>query len=417
VLAQHILGVACSNPFQIDELYLQIKKAWPYRGLKKQNFKEVLEFVRNGGYSLKHYEQYAKIDLNKNNLYAIKNRNIRNKYRLNVGTIVEAYMLKVKLGNRTLGQVEEWFIEGLNEGDTFLFSGRVLEYQSITNNNIIVRSTNNSHPKIPSYAGGRLPLTSELSFQVRKLISKKEYWKNFPNQISDWLKLQFKFSALPSTEGLLVETFPRHIKNKKRYFLICYTFEGRNANQTLGFLISKKMQRMGYKPISFVATDYALAVWSMNEVENINIILNEDIMLDDLYEWLEETPLLKKNFRDAAIISGLIERTIPGHKKTGKQVMFSSDLIFNVLKKHEPNHILLQVARNDSYRGLIDLDRLGDFLKRIKNNIVHKKLDRISPLAVPLVLEINRQTIDKSEVDEYFLEELENEILSEVGLN
>ena len=249
------------------------------------------------------------------------------------------------------------------------------------------------------------------------LISKKKYWKHFPNQISDWLKLQNKFSGLPSVEGLLVETFPRHIKNKKRYFLICYTFEGRNANQTLGFLISKKMQRMGYKPISFVATDYALAIWSMIEVEDINIILNEDIMLDDLYEWLEETPLLKKNFRDAAIISGLIERTIPGRKKTGKQVMFSSDLIFNVLKKHEPNHILLQVARNDSYRGLIDLDRLGDFLKRIKNNIIHKRLDRISPLAVPLVLEINRQTIDKSEVDEYFLEELENEILTEVGLN
>ena len=417
VLAQHILGVACSNPFEINELFYQIKKAWPYRNLKKQTFLEVLEFVKNGGYSLKHYEQYAKIGLNKNNLYAIKNKNIRNKYRLNVGTIVESYMLKVKLGNRTLGQVEEWFIEGLNQGDTFLFSGRVLEYQSITNNNIIVRSSNNLHPKIPSYAGGRLPLTSELSLQVRKLISKKEYWKNFPNQISDWLELQFKLSTLPSKEGLLVETFPRHVKNKKRYFLICYTFEGRNANQTLGFLISKKMQRMGYKPISFVATDYALAVWSMNEVENINIILNEDIMLDDLYEWLEETPLLKKNFRDAAIISGLIERATPGQKKTGKQVMFSSDLIFNVLKKHEPNHVLLQVARNDSYRGLIDLDRLGDFLKRIKNNIVHKKLDRISPLAVPLVLEINRQTIDKSEVDEYFLEELENEILSEVGLN
>ena len=417
VLAQHILGVACSNPFQIDDFFLEIKKAWPFRNLKKQTFLDVLEFVRNGGYSLKHYEQYAKIGINKNNFYAIKNKNIRNRYRLNVGTIVESYMLKVKLGNRTLGQVEEWFIEGLNEGDTFLFSGRVLEYQSITNNNIIVRSTNSAHPKIPSYAGGRLPLTSELSFQVRKLISKKEYWKHFPNQISDWLKLQNKFSGLPSVEGLLVETFPRHIKNKKRYFLICYTFEGRNANQTLGFLISKKMQRMGYKPISFVATDYALAIWSMIEVEDINVILNEDIMLDDLYEWLEETPLLKKNFRDAAIISGLIERTIPGRKKTGKQVMFSSDLIFNVLKKHEPNHILLQVARNDSYRGLIDLDRLGDFLKRIKNNIIHKRLDRISPLAVPLVLEINRQTIDKSEVDEYFLEELENEILTEVGLN
>ena len=417
VLAQHILGVACSEPFQVDELYNQVINAWPYRNLTKIKFFEVLEFVKNGGYSLKHYEQYSKIGVNKDKFYAIKNKSIRNRYRLNVGTIVESYMLKVKLGNRTLGQVEEWFIEGLNEGDTFLFSGRVLEYQSISNNNVIVKSTSHTQPKIPSYAGGRLPLSTELSIEVRKLLSKKQFWKNFPNQINEWLKLQSKFSNLPSLNGLLVETFPRLMRGKKRFFLICYTFEGRNANQTLGFLMSKKMQRIGYKPISFVATDYALAIWSINEVTDVNNILNDDLMLDDLYEWLEETPLLKKNFRDAAIISGLIERSIPGQKKTGKQVLFNSDLIFNVLKKHEPKHLLLEVAREDSYRGLIDLDRLSEFLKRIEKNIAHEKLDRISPLAVPLILEINRQTIDKSEMEEYFLEELENEILSEVGLN
>ena len=417
VLAQHILGVACSEPFQVDELYNQVINAWPYRNLTKIKFFEVLEFVKNGGYSLKHYEQYSKIGVNKDKFYAIKNKSVRNRYRLNVGTIVESYMLKVKLGNRTLGQVEEWFIEGLNEGDTFLFSGRVLEYQSISNNNVIVKSTSHTQPKIPSYAGGRLPLSTELSIEVRKLLSKKKFWKNFPNQINEWLKLQSKFSNLPSLNGLLVETFPRLMRGKKRFFLICYTFEGRNANQTLGFLMSKKMQRIGYKPISFVATDYALAIWSINEVTDVNIILNDDLMLDDLYEWLEETPLLKKNFRDAAIISGLIERSIPGQKKTGKQVLFNSDLIFNVLKKHEPKHLLLEVAREDSYRGLIDLDRLSEFLKRIEKNITHKKLDRISPLAVPLILEINRQTIDKSEMEEYFLEELENEMLSEVGLN
>ena len=417
VLAQHILGVACSEPFQVDELYNQVINAWPYRNLTKIKFFEVLEFVKNGGYSLKHYEQYSKIGVNKDKFYAIKNKSVRNRYRLNVGTIVESYMLKVKLGNRTLGQVEEWFIEGLNEGDTFLFSGRVLEYQSISNNNVIVKSTNHTQPKIPSYAGGRLPLSTELSIEVRKLLSKKQFWKNFPNQINEWLKLQSKFSNLPSLNGLLVETFPRLMRGKKRFFLICYTFEGRNANQTLGFLMSKKMQRIGYKPISFVATDYALAIWSINEVTDVNIILNDDLMLDDLYEWLEETPLLKKNFRDAAIISGLIERSIPGQKKTGKQVLFNSDLIFNVLKKHEPKHLLLEVAREDSYRGLIDLDRLSEFLKRIEKNITHEKLDRISPLAVPLILEINRQTIDKSEMEEYLLEELENEMLSEVGLN
>ena len=182
-------------------------------------------------------------------------RQVRNRYRLNVGTIVESYMLKVKLGNRTLGQVEEWFIEGLNEGDTFLFSGRVLEYQSISNNSVIVKSTSHTQPKIPSYAGGRLPLSSELSIEVRKLLNKKQFWKNFPNQINEWLKLQSKFSNLPSLNGLLVETFPRLMSGKKRFFLICYTFEGRNANQTLGFLMSKKMLRIGYKPISFVATD------------------------------------------------------------------------------------------------------------------------------------------------------------------
>ena len=417
VLAQHILGVACSEPFQVDELYNQVINAWPYRNLTKIKFFEVLEFVKNGGYSLKHYEQYSKIGVNKDKFYAIKNKSIRNRYRLNVGTIVESYMLKVKLGNRTLGQVEEWFIEGLNEGDTFLFSGRVLEYQSISNNNVIVKSTSHTQPKIPSYAGGRLPLSTELSIEVRKLLSKKQFWKNFPSQINEWLKLQSKFSNLPSLNGLLVETFPRLMRGKKRFFLICYTFEGRNANQTLGFLMSKKMQRIGYKPISFVATDYALAIWSINEVTDVNIILNDDLMLDDLYEWLEETPLLKKNFRDAAIISGLIERSIPGQKKTGKQVLFNSDLIFNVLKKHEPKHLLLEVAREDSYRGLIDLDRLSEFLKRIEKNIAHEKLDRISPLAVPLILEINRQTIDKSEMEEYLLEELENEMLSEVGLN
>ena len=417
VLAQHILGVACSKPFEVNELFVEIKNSWPYRNLQMGKFLEVLEFVKNGGYSLKNYDQYSKIGLNKQNLYAIKNKNIRNKYRLNVGTIVESYMLKVKLGNRTLGQVEEWFIEGLNQGDTFLFGGRVLEYQYLSNNNVIVRTTKDQQPKIPSYAGGRLPLSSELSFQVRSLISKEKNWKNLPSQISEWLKLQLKFSNIPSPEELLVETFPRQIKNKKRYFLICYSFEGRNANQTLGFLISKRMQRMGYKPIGFVATEYALAIWSMNMVEDINILLSDDIMLDDLYEWLEETPLLKKNFRDAAIISGLIERIIPGQKKTGKQIMFNSDLIFDVLKKHEPNHLLLQVARQDSYRGLIDLDRLSEFLKRIKKNIILKKLNQISPLAIPLILEINRQTIDKSEVNEYFLQELEQQMTREVGLN
>ena len=289
---------------------------------------------------------------------------------MNSGTIVENYMLKVKLGNKTLGQIEEWFIEGLTEGDTFLLPRSTFTcFLGINNNNINVKVTKDKHPQIPSYAGGRLPLSSELSVQVRKLLTKKSYWENFPEQVKDWLNLQSKFSVMPSTNQLLLETFPRKINNKKRFFLVCYSFEGRNANQTLGFLLSKRMQRMGYKPLGFVATDYALAMWSMNCIEEMDLLFNEDLMLDDLLEWLEETPLLKKNFREAAIISGLIEKKLPGQVKTGKQIIFNSDLIFNVLKKHEPNHILLEAAREDAYRGLIDLNIKRFFLKELKTKL------------------------------------------------
>ena len=198
--------------------------------------------------------------------------------------------------------------------------------------------------------------------------------------------------------------------------MVAYTFEGRNTNQTLGFLISRRMNRLNLKPLGFVATEYALAIWSMEEVKDVNTLFDEELMLFDLYEWLEETPLLKKNFRDAAIISGMIDRKFPGKIKSGKQVIFSSDLIFDVLRKHEPNHLLMKVAKIDSMRGLIDLGRLGKLLKKIKGKIILKQLTKISPMAVPLLLELNRETINNEEVNEFNLEEFEQNILQEAGI-
>ena len=174
-------------------------------------------------------------------------------------------------------------------------------------------------------------------------------------------------------DKVLIETFPRKMGNKKRHFLICYAFEGRNVHQTLGFLISKRMQRYNLKPLGFVATDYALAIWSMKEINDIKSLFNEDLMISDLYEWLDDTPLMKKNFRDASIISGLIERKMPGLTKTSKQILFNTDLIYDVLKKHEGNHLLLKVAKEDSLNGLISIDRLGKLIKRIQNKILFKK--------------------------------------------
>ena len=417
VLAQHILGVACSNPFDKTKLYKNVKTAWPYRKLSVEDFTQTLEFVQNGGYSLRQYQKYSKIGLNKNNQFAIRNKTVRQKYKMNIGTIVESYMLKVKLRNKTLGNIEEWFIEGLTEGDTFLFGGKVLKFLNISEKGVHVALTKDKRPKIPSYAGGRMPLTSELASQVKKLISKKQSLNSYPEQIKDWLILQSQKSILPMHDKVLIETFPRKMGNKKRHFLICYAFEGRNVHQTLGFLISKRMQRYNLKPLGFVATDYALAIWSMKEINDVKSLFNEDLMISDLYEWLDDTPLMKKNFRDAAIISGLIERKMPGLTKTSKQILFNTDLIYDVLKKHEGNHLLLKVAKEDSLNGLISIDRLGKLMKRIQNKILFKKLEKISPLAVPLLLEINRETINKDELNEYYLEEFENELLREIGFS
>lgn len=416
VLAQHITGVACSGPFDPEKLYQNVITAWPYKDLSYSDFMRVVGFVRDGGYALKTYDRFARLKENDDGTLQIAGPIFISQYRMNIGTIVEAHMLKVKLKLRTLGKIEEWFVQGLSPGVTFLFGGEVLKYEGMSDQGVQVSRTREGNPKIPSYAGGRMPLSTELAQQVQTMLNQPKTWEGYPGQVKDWLALQKKNSILPPKDGLLVETFSRGPKKGKRHFLVAYTFAGRNAHQTLGFLLLRRMQRYGYKPLGFVATDYAMTIWTMNPVERVDHLFHQDLMLHDLHEWLEDTPLLKRNFRDVAVISGLIERRYPGQQKTGKQVTFSTDLIYDVLRKYEPNHILLEAARNDAYGGLIDLQRLGDLLVRVQGKIIHKKLEKVSPMAVPLIMEVSRETINKKELGEYYLEELEEELLLEAGL-
>lgn len=412
VLAQHIMGVACSGPFHLDALYKNIITAWPYRDLTREAFQRAVEFVKNGGYALSTYDRYAKLLEEGDGRMAIADKRFIRQYRMNIGTIVESHMLKVKLKMRTLGQIEEWFVQGLSKGDTFLFGGEVLRFEELSAAGVQVSRASGSSPKIPSYAGGRMPLSTELSDQVRRMLNAREEWQDYPDPVRDWLGKHIGQTVMPPEDGLLVETFTR----QKRHYMVAYTFEGRNAHQTLGFLLSKRMQRFGYKPLGFVATDYALAVWCMNPINRVDHLFDQDIMTDDLHEWLMETPLLKKNFRDVAVIAGLIERRHPGQEKTGKQVTFNSDLIYDVLMQYEPDHILLQAAKDDALGGLIDLSRLQSMLLRVQGKIIHQVLDRVSPLAVPLILEISRETINRKDVGEFHLQEFEEELLQEAGL-
>jgi ATP-dependent Lhr-like helicase len=412
VLAQHIFGTACVGPFNPDDLYKEIKTAWPYKDVSRVDFDRTLAFVTNGGYSLNNYEQYKRIRVNEDGLYELTSTRQTRLYRMNIGTIVESPMLQVKMGRRKLGTIEEFFINHLAPGDTFLFAGNVVKFNGLHEMTVMVSRTNDSNAKIPSYDGGKLPMSTHLSMRVRQLLEERA-WQDLPENVQHWLEHQEDRSTVPDTHTMLVETFPR----SRKHYIVAYSFAGRQANQTLGFLIMRRLQRNGDKPVSFVATDYAVAITTLGPPKDIEGLFSVDLLGEELNEWLEDTPLLKRMFREAAVIAGLIERRHPGSQKTGRQMTFSSDLIYDVLNKYEPDHILLRAARQDANGGLIDIARLSDLLIEIQGKIVVKPLKRVSPLAIPMILQIARENLSRKQAGEYYLEDLEESLLKESGMD
>ena len=429
VLAQHILGRACAGPFNTDEFFAEVTRAWTYRNLTRADFDAALDYVATGGYALRSYEKYAKLKRREDGLWRLTHPLIAQQYRLNMGTIVEAAMLKVRIasvkrragkrivtGGRSLGELEEWFLSQLSIGDTFRFAGEVLRFEGLDEFGALASRTFDSDPMVPSYEGGKFPLSTYLAERVREILSSPAKWKTLPFQVQDWLALQREKSVIPCAHQMLVETFPR----AEKHYLVCYPFAGRLAQQTLGMLLTRRLERWGAQPLGFSASEYALAIWTVRDVSlmissgrlSLEKLFDEDMLGDDLEAWLAESNLMKRTFRNAAIIAGLIERRWPGKEKTGRQVTVNSDLIYDVLRSHQPDHILLRAAWDDAADGLIDIHRLGDLLKRIKGQLVHRALDTVSPLAVPVLLEIARESI-YGEAHDALLSEASGAIIDE----
>jgi ATP-dependent helicase Lhr and Lhr-like helicase len=427
VLAQHVLGCACGGPFVAGELYAEVTTAAPYSGLTREDFDAVVDFVATGGYALKAYDRFARIRQDKDGTWRIANQNVAQRYRLNVGTIVEADMLKVRLvrsraarviprGGRLLGHVEEYFVETMVPGDTFVFAGEILKYEAIVEDAVYVSRSTAEDPKVPAYEGGKFPLSTYLAARVRSLVAHPQEWRELPQQVREWLEIQAWRSQMPGSAELLVETFPR----ANKHYLVCYPFEGRLAHQTLGMLLTRRLERARLRPLGFIANEYALAVWGLGDVAqriergefSLAELFAEDMLGDDLEAWLAESALMKRTFRNCAIIAGLIERRFPGQEKTRRQVTISTDLVYDVLRSHQPDHILLRAARADAATGLLDVRRLADMLSRIRGRIVHKALDHVSPLAVPVMLEIGREAV-YGEATESLLAEAEAELVKE----
>ncbi|UPJ59211.1 ligase-associated DNA damage response DEXH box helicase [Bradyrhizobium sp. 192] len=436
VLAQHVLGCACGEPFLSDELYAEVRTAAPYADLSRPDFDDVVDFVASGGYALKTYERFARIKQDKEGRWRVANPKVRQSYRMNVGTIVEDDMLKVRLvrsrgggqgkaggstgviarGGRLLGEIEEAFIEGLSPGDTFVFSGEVVRYETLVEDQVYVSRAHDKDPKVPSYMGGKFPLSTYLAERVRRLLDDARAWRGLPEQVRDWLSLQKDVSSVPAVRELLVESFPR----ANKHYIVCYPFEGRLAHQTLGMLLTRRLERARARPLGFVANEYAVAIWALGDLSfmirdgriDLNALFDPDMLGDDLEAWLAESALMKRTFRNCAIISGLITRRHTGEEKSRRQVLFSTDLVYDVLRKHQADHVLLRAARADAATGLLDLRRLSDMLVRIHGRITHRELDRVSPLAVPVMLEIGRESVYGEAADE-LLAEAADELVKE----
>ncbi|MGZ3292929.1 MAG: DNA ligase-associated DEXH box helicase, partial [Xanthobacteraceae bacterium] len=322
----------------------------------------------------------------------------------------------IRRGGRILGEVEEYFVETLVPGDTFVFAGEILRYEALVEDEVYVSRASAEDPKVPSYEGGKFPLSTYLADRVRRIVSDRDEWRPLPDQVREWLEIQEWRSLVPGPTQLLIETFPRG----NRYYFLCYPFEGRLAHQTLGMLLTRRLERARLRPLGFVANEYALAVWGLGDVAkeiergglSLAALFDEDMLGDDLEAWLAESALMKRTFRTCAIIGGLIERRFPGKEKSRREVTISTDLVYDVLRRHQPDHILLRAARADAATGLLDIRRLGDMLARIKGRIIHRALDHVSPLAVPVMLEIGRETV-YGEASEQLLAAAEAELVKE----
>lgn len=404
VLAQHVLCRACAGPFDQDALLREVRSSQAYAWLGKDDWERVLRFVATGGYALEAYDRFKRIVRDGGGTWRLAHPEHAQRFRMNAGIIVDSEMLTVRFRNgRALGKVEEGFAASLSPGDTFIFAGMHLELERIEELDMVVRAAKKG-ATIPSYMGARMPLTTHLSERVRVLLSDRAGWARFPDDVREWLEMQDWRSELPGPGKLLVESFP----HEGLHYSVYYTFEGWNANQSLGMLITRRMEERGLQPGGFVANDYSLGVWGLQPVRDPAPLLSPDILTREFVDWVQQSHLLRRAFREVAVISGLVERQHPGKRKSGKQVTFSTDLIYDVLRKYEPDHVLIEAAWADARQRLTDVGRLADLLERSAGMLRHVELDRVSPLAVPVMVMIGRESLPQGSVDDELLFEAES---------
>ncbi|WP_108838225.1 ligase-associated DNA damage response DEXH box helicase [Tateyamaria sp. Alg231-49] len=413
VLCQHILIVAAAGPFDADALYGEVATTGAYSTLTKEEFDACLDFCATGGYALRAYDQWKRLQQRADGLWQLRDPRAGQRIRMNIGTIQDTDTLKVRFkgrGGKPLGEIEEGFAATLTPGDTFLIGGQIVRYDSLREMTVQVTRDAAKKPKIATFMGTKFATSTQLSHRIIEMFQ-RDAWPDLPPHTSEWLALQRKVSRLPEPGRLLIESFP----HDGRAHTAVYGFAGRNAMQTLGLLLTKRMEETGLNPLGFLATDYATLIWGLDPITDPAPLFEIEGLRDGLERWLAGNAVMKRTFRASATIAGLIERNLPSARKTGRQATFSSDILYDTLAKYDPDHLMLDITRQEALRGLVDFGRIEEMCARIGDRIDLIEHDRVTPLAAPLFLEVGRVPI-KGLAEEKLLAEEAERLMNSAGL-
>ena len=413
VLCQHILIAACSGPFHADALYSEMTAAGAYADLSRDEFDACLNFCATGGYVLRAYDQWQRLRQLPDGRWQLRDPRSAARIRQNIGTIQDTDTLKVKWrgrGGAPLGEIEEGFAATLTKGDTFLIGGQIVRYEGLRELTVEVTRDPGRKPKIATFMGTKFATSTQLSNRILDKLQQGD-WPDLPRHTRDWLQMQRRVSRLPEPGRLLIESFPHDGREQ----LVAYGFAGRNAMQTLGLLLTKRMEEEGLAPMGFVATDYAVLIWGLDAVIDPAPLFDLAALEAGLEGWLAGNAVMKRTFRASATIAGLIERNLGGQRKSGRQATMSSDILYDTLLKYDPDHLLMQITREEAMRGLVDFARIREMAERVGDRIDLLRLDRVTPLAAPLFLEPGRVPV-RGQADERLLEEEVTRLMETSGL-
>lgn len=402
VLVQFLMTLAVGDGFDEKSLYPRIKSTHAFSEITDAEWQNLLQFITVGGGALKNYEEYHKVVI-ENGLYKVTSRRIAMLHRMNIGVIVSDAMLKVKfLGGGYIGMIEEYFITRLKKEDRFILAGRVLEISHIKEMTVFVRNSKGK-AMIPSYLGGRLPLTSHLSHFLRLKLSDSLQAKSSEKELKflhPLLVSQERNSHIPKDDEFLVEM----IETRDGHHLFMYPFEGRLIHEVMAALIAFRISKITPISFSMAMNDYGFELLSSQEIpideEVLKQILSKENLIQDVLSSVNATEMARRKFRDIAVISGMVVQNYPGVQKNNKSLQASSGLIFNVFEDYNPENLLFKQAYAEVFNQQIDEFRLMNAFQRIeKSKIILKFANAFTPLSFPIKVDSLRQSLTSEDLD------------------